>query len=79
MGSTFAEGPSLYNSANPATLPIHQNTTLLHGTADTIVNISQSSVDGAETIIEAGAGHFDWVHPGTPATRLLFEILKERF
>ena len=79
MGGSFAEIPELYDLANPATLGVHQNTMLLHGTADSIVNVNQSKIDGAVTKIESGAGHFDWVHPGTRAVQLLLDTLEESF
>ena len=79
MGGTFSELPSLYRSANPVDVGVHGETTLLHGTADSIVNISQSNLTGAKALVEEGAGHFDWVHPGTSATTLLLKTLEEAF
>lgn len=79
MGGTYAEQSSLYNLANPAYLGTSNSTILLHGTADSIVDINQASIEGATTKIEEGAGHFDWVHPGTPATQLLLKTLESAF
>ena len=79
MGGTYAEQPALYDSANPKVRGVHTNTTMLHGTADNIVDIEQSSVGDANTRIVEGAGHFDWVHPGTPAAILLLNTLEETF
>ncbi len=79
MGGSYAQLPARYDAANPARLPIHPRTTLLHGTADTIVSIKQAGINGANSKIELAAGHFDWVHPGTPAFQLLLNTLGESF
>ncbi len=79
MGSSPDGNPQAYLLANPAQLETHQNTTLLHGTADDIVGIDQSTLAGAQTQLVEGAGHFDWVFPGTEASELLLKVLKEAF
>jgi hypothetical protein len=79
MGGSYAQLPARYDSANPKKLHIHPSTTLLHGAADTIVSMNQSEIIGADRKIELGAGHFDWVHPGTPAFQLLLKTLEESF
>ncbi len=79
MGGTYADRPTIYDSANPKVQGMHKNTTLLHGTADNIVDIEQSSFGNTSTGIVKGAGHFDWVHPGTPAVELLLKTLEETF
>jgi acetyl esterase/lipase len=42
MGSTFAPAKERYQKANPAGLNLHSKTLLLHGSVDSIVNVSQS-------------------------------------
>ena len=65
MGGDHASMPDVYTTANPAEKQLHENTILLQGNIDSIVPIEQSQVSGAETVLQEGAGHFDWVHPGT--------------
>jgi acetyl esterase/lipase len=48
---------------------------LLQGTADAIVPVSQASHKSAVTIKIEGAGHFDWIHPGSDAFKQLIENL----
>jgi acetyl esterase/lipase len=79
MGSIFARAKELYHTANPANLNLHKKTLLLHGTADSIVNISQSDLQNADMLGIQEAGHFDWVHPGTEAFRLLQDSLEKLF
>jgi acetyl esterase/lipase len=50
--------------------------TLLQGDADTIVPISQARHPNARTIIEPGAGHFDWIHPQSSAFQTLLGVLQ---
>jgi pimeloyl-ACP methyl ester carboxylesterase len=56
---------------------MHSATFLLQGDIDQIVPPEQASLPEATTIILAGAGHFDWVHPGTVAFRGLVKILSK--
>lgn len=75
MGGTYEELPSAYEAANPAEKPLHAKTVLLQGDVDTIVPPAQSRLPGAVTEIYAGAGHFDWIHPGSGAYGLLLSTL----
>jgi pimeloyl-ACP methyl ester carboxylesterase len=79
MGSTATQASELYQTANPASLDLHSQTLLLHGTADSIVNVSQSVLPNVRTLGVEEAGHFDWVHPGTEAFRLLLDSLEKLF
>lgn len=79
MGTTPDQDPGLYARANPAQQPIPANTWLLQGEADSIVPVSQAQLPGASSLLVPGAGHFDWVHPGTPAFQRLLELLHETF
>ena len=56
---------------NPASM-------LLHGDNDEIVPLDHFPQDLLPLSIVAGAGHFDWIHPGTPAYHLLLGTLKSR-
>lgn len=79
MGSTIAQDSALYQTANPASLNLHSNTLLLHGTGDSIVSVSQSVLQNANTLDIEDAGHFDWVHPGTEAFQILLDNLEKLF
>lgn len=75
MGGDFASRTAAYHAANPAELKPHANTFLLQGSADAIVSPTQANIPGALTINLQGAGHFDWVHPGSPAFQTLLSTL----
>ena len=75
MGADFATIAERYHAANPVEKTYLPAVFLLHGDADQIVPMSQSSMSGANTVIVEGAGHFDWVHPGTSSFQQFLEIL----
>ena len=75
MGGDFANRAAQYHAANPAEQKPHINAFLLHGSADAIVAPSQANLPGALTITLEGAGHFDWVHPGSPAFQTLLSTI----
>jgi pimeloyl-ACP methyl ester carboxylesterase len=52
---------------------------LLHGDIDAIVPPDQAQLAGATTAVVEGAGHFDWVHPGTAAYQRLLSTLEDLF
>lgn len=69
-----------YYLANPNNLALTDQAltqvTLLQGDVDTIVPISQARHPNAHTIIEPGAGHFDWIHPQSSAFQTLLGVLQ---
>jgi acetyl esterase/lipase len=77
MGGTYEQKPEAHAAANPAGQPIHPHTLLLHGDQDSIVPLQQANLPGAEVQVQEGAGHFDWVHPGTAAFDRLLATLDE--
>jgi len=79
MGGTFEEQPVAYQAANPASQSLHNRTILLQGDIDVIVPVEQSQLAGATTVVFEGAGHFDWVHPGSGAFQLLLSTLEDVF
>lgn len=79
LGGSIEQIPGIYLQANPASHVLHQNTYLLHGTADQIVPLSQAQLPNVETRMSNGASHFDWIHPGSPAFASLLELLDESF
>jgi acetyl esterase/lipase len=79
MGGSFEMNPTAYEAANPVNQPLHTNTVLLQGNSDQIVPPEQASLPGATTRALEDAGHFDWIHPGTDAYRLLLSTLEDIF
>lgn len=79
MGGTFEEKPAAYHAANPAEQSLHSNTVLLHGDIDPIVPVDQANVPGATATVVEGAGHFDWIHPGTGSYQVLLSTLEGMF
>jgi acetyl esterase/lipase len=79
MGGEFESNPAAYHAANPVDKSLHDHTVLLHGDSDGIVPPQQAQVPVATTVMLEGAGHFDWIHPGTEAYRLLLSTLEEIF
>jgi acetyl esterase/lipase len=77
MGGTYEADPAAYHAANPVDKSMHDHTILLQGDIDTIVPPGQSQIAGVTTVLVEGAGHFDWLHPGTPAFRKLLSTLGE--
>ncbi|GAA6173074.1 alpha/beta hydrolase [Colwellia sp. KU-HH00111] len=76
MGSSLADNPALYDNANPAKQPLHPFSYLLHGNKDTIVpNSELQNTKHLKTTLP-GAGHFDWLHPGSEAFTLLVKKIK---
>ncbi|MDX2416665.1 MAG: alpha/beta hydrolase [Xanthomonadales bacterium] len=76
MGGTYEQNLKAYKAANPASRPLHTKTTLLYGDIDSIVPLEQSQLPGASAVMFEGAGHFDWVHPGTGAHQVLLSTLE---
>jgi acetyl esterase/lipase len=79
MGAMPAEAEALYKQANPVNQPMHARTLLLQGDADSIVPLQQASRLSFVPQIEVGAGHFDWIHPGSTAYQRLITNLNEMF
>lgn len=79
MGGDPQALPQAYAAANPAALELHLPLTLLHGDRDEIVPMTQAQRlhgDNVTRVVHGGAGHFDWIHPGTPAFRVLLQALE---
>jgi len=77
MDGDHASNPSAYEAANPMGKKPHPNTVLLQGDIDAIVPMQQSGLPGARSQILQGAGHFDWLHPGTAAYQRFVDTLIE--
>lgn len=80
MNGTPSTKPIAYYLANPINIRFVESNRysaiLLHGTLDTIVPISQGQHPQMQQVLLEGAGHFDWIHPGSQAFDLLLKSLK---
>jgi len=79
MGGVYEENRAAYDAANPVGKARNVKTILLQGDIDAIVPLEQSQLPGATAVVFEGAGHFDWVHPGTAAYQLLLSTLDDLF
>ena len=78
MGGGPDELSERYEEAQAVNYGVAPNTILLFGTKDQIVQSSQAILPGARSLRQEGAGHFDWIHPGTDAfSRILAVLLSE--
>ena len=76
MGASPDAAAARYREASPARRPLRVRTWLLHGNADPIVGAEQlHAMSGARIVTLEAAGHFDWIHPETPAYKVLLETL----
>jgi acetyl esterase/lipase len=74
MGGPPSTGDPGYRAANPSLGTPHPGTVILLGRDDAIVPYRLPAL-GPLTLVGEPAGHFDWIHPGTPAwQRLLREL-----
>ena len=72
MGGMAEEHPTRYAQGSPAELGTSLPSVLLHGDADTIVPLEQATAMPSATLHQIeGAGHFDLIHPKTPAFGML--------
>ena len=78
MGTPLAQASELYALANPVKQTLHPRSLLLHGGSDNIVPLDHFEADVLPTSVVSGAGHFDWIYPGTAAYRLLLNTLHNR-
>ena len=78
MGGTPEQAPARYGQASPAVLGSDVPVVTLQGKADPIVPHEQAqALPGADAVFLDSAGHFDLIHPGTPAFPALVENLKD--
>lgn len=78
IGVSLEDRPELYALANPVKQALNPASLLLHGSNDEIVPLDHFPQDLLPLSVVAGAGHFDWIHPGTPAYHLFLGMLKSR-
>ena len=81
MAGSFAEIPQIYRQADPAQQltgdTFGAQRFVLHGTADEIVPLSQSTQVkfAAQVVPVQGGGHFDWLHPQTESFQVLVNLI----
>ena len=78
MNASLAEAPARYADANPVKQTLHPQSLLLHGGIDAIVPLEHFQAEVLPTSVVDNAGHFDWIHPGTEAYKLLLDTLESR-
>jgi acetyl esterase/lipase len=75
MRGTPAQQPIAYYLANPQNFAVKSerlgNFQLLQGDADEVVSVLQARHPNAKTEKFKGAGHYDWIHPGSDAFKQL--------
>ncbi len=79
LGGAAQTVPERYRGASPSRADGPAVATrLLHGSDDGVVPLAQSrALPGAELEILDGAGHYDLIHPGTPALPALLSALED--
>ncbi len=77
MGGETKDVPLAYMAANPAEQPLHPNTVLIQGDADTIVAPDYANLYSATALWVAGGGHFDLIHPQSDAFKLIAQALND--
>lgn len=76
MGGSVSDRPKEFEQANPAKQPLHAQTYLLQGSQDKIVPEGDLANLEQQTVKVLGAGHFDWIHPGSEAFKTLIQQLR---
>lgn len=75
MGGLPHERTAAYHDANLIYRKLTDKVVLLQGDADRIVPAIQAELYQVSKQLISGAGHFDWIHPGSPAFKKLLEVL----
>lgn len=79
MQGSAKQFPDKYDKATPLHQPLHQiaNVTMFVGSADSIVPAEMAKHPDAKFKLLNGAGHFDWIHPGSDAFKQLISALNK--
>ena len=75
MGGLPKTRSTAYQTANLIYRKLPNNVTLMQGEADRIVPVLQSQLYNTPRVLIENAGHFDWIHPGSPAFKVLLKTL----
>lgn len=78
MGGTHAQRTAEYARANLLNAKLKGDVNILSGELDTIVPLPANPLTDKAFRQVPGAGHFDWLHPGTPAFAVFIELLKNK-
>jgi len=80
MNGTKLEQATAYKKANPLNSRVEHlsSATFLIGDADKIVPREMAFHPQGSKVIVEGAGHFDWIHPGSNSFKQLIAELKKR-
>ncbi len=77
MGGMPVQKPSQYVQASLVDAQFEHPVTLFTGDQDSIVPLTGNPLPAADFISVENAGHFDWLHPGTPAFATFIEQVKK--
>ena len=75
MGSRREDDPQAWAEANPVNLSYDTPLWILAGEQDITVTIEQNPIPEATFVVVERAGHFDWIHPDTPAFQVFTSLL----
>lgn len=78
MNGTPDSIPAEYAAATADLDSIQSSAKLFNGRFDGVIPLSQAQNSGLPTVIDTDAGHFDWIHPGTPAFDIILADLLNR-
>lgn len=78
LGGTPQQRPAEYADATLVNTRFDGKVAILTGGMDKIVPLPENPLPTASFYQEPAAGHFDWVHPGTPAFVRLVELLQTK-
>ena len=75
MGSRREDDPQAWAEANPVSYSYGTPLWILAGEQDITVTIEQNPIPEATFVVVERAGHFDWIHPDTPAFQVFTSLL----
>ncbi|MBD3584754.1 alpha/beta hydrolase [Salinimonas sp. HHU 13199] len=77
MRGTPQRRPSQYQQASLVNAQFEKSVTIFTGDKDSIVPLPDNPLPAVSFTSVKNAGHFDWLHPGTPAFAAFMEKLKK--
>jgi len=77
LGVSVEQHPKIYQTASVVPSRVSEPALLLLGTEDPIIGLDQLAGFPPEQVrLVSGAGHFDLIHPDTPAFAIVLEVLE---
>jgi len=77
LGVSVEQHPNIYQTASVVPSRVSEPAVLLLGTEDPIIGLDQLAGFPPEQVrLVSGAGHFDLIHPDTPAFAIVLEVLE---